>query len=268
MLYTAQAYVGLVRYADPTSDKAKSSQQAMEALAPLVRCPHLSQFWLSASVLSGDAGRRLLRSFQPQLKRLLLLKLTYSSRARPSAKDIRDSVSDILDAALPVSWLLPVRNIQPVSSVVVHWKLDVAAISKAATDTAAQGCTTVLRSPPSSLLGGLRFVIELQCTHETSRDGARGSGIRVYALTMRPGLPCGAVLSCTYILECVSDPTKRMRWVGPASLHTRDMGVWGRRDFFEVGVMPGGFDEAVWAAKGLPTSGSIVLQLTVKDLGM
>jgi hypothetical protein len=32
--------------------------------------------------------------------------------------------------------------------------------------------------------------------------------------------------------------------------------------------MPGGFDEAVWAAKGLPTSGSIVLQLTVKDLGM
>jgi hypothetical protein len=32
--------------------------------------------------------------------------------------------------------------------------------------------------------------------------------------------------------------------------------------------MAGAFDEAAWAAKGLPASGNIVLQLTVADVGM
>jgi hypothetical protein len=32
--------------------------------------------------------------------------------------------------------------------------------------------------------------------------------------------------------------------------------------------MSGGFDEAAWAAKGLPASGNMLLRLTVKDVGL
>lgn len=32
--------------------------------------------------------------------------------------------------------------------------------------------------------------------------------------------------------------------------------------------MPGGCDEAAWAAKGLPTAGSIMLKLSVQDVGV
>jgi hypothetical protein len=39
----------------------------------------------------------------------------------------------------------------------------------------------------------------------------------------------------------------------------------GFSDFFKVGCMSGGFDEVAWAGKGLPTSGSILLQMIVKD---
>jgi hypothetical protein len=40
----------------------------------------------------------------------------------------------------------------------------------------------------------------------------------------------------------------------------------GWSDFFGLGVMSAGFDEDAWAAKGLPTSGNIMLKLTVKDV--
>jgi hypothetical protein len=45
-------------------------------------------------------------------------------------------------------------------------------------------------------------------------------------------------------------------------------GAWGWRDYFNLGAMSGGFDEAACAAKKLPTSGSIKLRLTVSDVGM
>ncbi len=37
---------------------------------------------------------------------------------------------------------------------------------------------------------------------------------------------------------------------------------------FGLGVMSGGFVEAAWAAKGLPTSFSIVLRMITEDVGM
>jgi hypothetical protein len=68
VLYTAQAY----------ADKQDISEQQADTLARLVRCLHLSQFWLSAAALSGDAGKLLLRALQPQLQQQLLLKLAYT----------------------------------------------------------------------------------------------------------------------------------------------------------------------------------------------
>jgi hypothetical protein len=88
-----------------------------------VRCPHLSQFWLSASVLSDDADKRLLGALQPQLKRLLLLKPFCGPHVLWKIADI---------PGVPASWLLPAREIKPVSKAQVCWRLEVAAIKRAA----------------------------------------------------------------------------------------------------------------------------------------
>lgn len=40
----------------------------------------------------------------------------------------------------------------------------------------------------------------------------------------------------------------------------------GKDDFFGVGVISGGWDEAAWAAKGLPTHGYILLTATVSEV--
>jgi hypothetical protein len=46
---------------------------------------------------------------------------------------------------------------------------------------------------------------------------------------------------------------------------------WGNVDFFDIGVMSGGgagggWDEAAWAAKGLPTEGELEVQLTMQEV--
>jgi hypothetical protein len=43
----------------------------------------------------------------------------------------------------------------------------------------------------------------------------------------------------------------------------------GRQDFFVIGPMAagGGWDEAAWAAKGLPVSGELQLSLTMHSVG-
>jgi hypothetical protein len=101
VLYTAQAY------ADNLAKTGCDAQQAVDRLAPLVRCPHLSQHWLSASVLSDDADKLLLRGMQRQLP----LKIACRHDGRLLLTDIKAVVPDV-----PASWLLPVRDIQASNS--------------------------------------------------------------------------------------------------------------------------------------------------------
>lgn len=70
VLWTAQAYV---------STQATPEQQQAEAqqLAPLVRCPHLSQLWLTAMVASPHASKLLLGQYIPQIHRLLPYMMVY-----------------------------------------------------------------------------------------------------------------------------------------------------------------------------------------------
>ena len=37
-------------------------------------------------------------------------------------------------------------------------------------------------------------------------------------------------------------------------------------DFFSLGAMSGGWDDAAWAAKGLPASGELVFTLTITSV--
>ena len=141
MLLTAQAYAD--RLAGSGSNPAFHSL-VVKRLAPLVRCPHLSQLWLSASVLSDDADKLLLGK-QPQLKQLLLLKLASSTDASLSAEAVSKKIWSV-----PSSWLLPVRDIQPVHSARVDWQLDIAAIRQAALDSVSRQRTTILTSGGAS----------------------------------------------------------------------------------------------------------------------
>ena len=253
VLFTAQAYVDKLARAGFVI----SQQQAVEKLAPLVRCPHLSLSWLSASVLSDDADKMLLRGLQPQLKQLLLLKASRKSDTSLSAVKIKESVLNV-----PASWLLPVRDTTPVTSGSMQWELEVAAIREVAQKSFKQQSSTVLKSTPTCLLGGINWGIELYAYPK-----AEGTMIGVYARAK--SLPAGALCECSYSIECVGVALGVNSAKASKLFHNLERKTaWGWRDYFSLGPMSGGFDEAAWAAKGLPTSGSIVLKLTVADVGM
>jgi hypothetical protein len=190
VLLTAQAYAD--RLAGSGSNPAFHSL-VVKRLAPLVRCPHLSQLWLSASVLSDDADKLLLGK-QPQLKQLLLLKLASSTDASLSAEAVSKKIWSV-----PSSWLLPVRDIQPVRSAWVDWRLDIAAIRQAALDSVSRQRTTILTSPVSSQLGGVRWGIEVQCRWEPARQS---SMLGLFARAKN--LPAGSFCRCTFKLECIA----------------------------------------------------------------
>jgi hypothetical protein len=233
-------------------------------LAPLVRCPHLSQFWLSASVLSDTANKLLLRGLKPQLQQLLLLNSGCSSTA--AALSFDDFGSGVPVA--PASWLLPERDIQPISRAQVEWEVDVAAIRQAAQNSASQKRTVELKSPASCLLGGIMWHMLLQCVWDNSKQG---STVGLFAAAK--SLPAGTICRCMFSLECAGvdvagDIVSQRPAHGTRLFKTGSGGGWGVPDFFKVGCMPGGFDEAAWAAKGLPASGTIQLRLTVSDVGV
>jgi hypothetical protein len=142
----------------------------------------------------------------------------------------------------------------------MQWELDAATIRQAAQTSASQEKTIILKSPHSCLLGGISWGLELYCHH--SREGTK---IGLYARAR--SLPSGSLCRCTYHIECVGVDGVYVK--GTKLFHNeRDRSAWGRPDFFKLGPMAGAFDEAAWAAKGLPASGNIVLQLTVADVGM
>jgi hypothetical protein len=257
VLYTAQSYV------DNLAAAGRTVLHAVDRLAPLVRCPHLSQFWLSASVLSDDADKLLLRGLQHRLKRLLLLKQGVTAGSIVTAADIYANQDFPQD--MPASWGLPVRDIQPpVNSAQLEWQIDVLDIISAAQASGSQQQTTVLRSHPSKLLGGIRWCIELRCNWDASRQG---STIDAYVCALPPGLPVGAVRTYSLTGEWEEDP-ETVLFKATQTLQGTS-GVCSP-DCFGVGVMAGGFDQAAWVARGLPTDDFFYLSLrvTVEDVYM
>jgi hypothetical protein len=175
VLFTARTYV------DNLAAAGGDVQQAVNTLAPLVRCPHLSQLWLSASVLSDDTPQMLLHALQSQLKRLLQLKLARSLGTRGytnrsfTVADGRRRLAENIQVwipAAPASWLLPQRNISNITQRDMYWALDVSAIRQAAQDSASQQSVIQLRSPSSFLLKGDMWCMELECSWDASKQGS------------------------------------------------------------------------------------------------
>lgn len=102
-------------------DKASPRKQpaVKTALVPLIRCQHLSMYWLSSCVLSYDCN--LFDSVSRQVKSLLMARQT-DEHFKPLQPDLADGE---LMAEAPVSWLLGPRACSPVSSVKLVWAVSV-----------------------------------------------------------------------------------------------------------------------------------------------
>jgi hypothetical protein len=75
-------------------------------------------------------------------------------------------------------------------------------------------------------------------------------------------IPCDAWCSFAYTLKA----PPACSYGDTTSLQLGKKNYFGT-DLFEVGPMPGGWDEAAWAAKGLPASGTLPVKLTVSKVG-
>jgi hypothetical protein len=107
-------------------------------------------------------------------------------------------------------------------------------------------------------LQGLSWELMIECVFDKAWHGA-GSRLGVYCVPRN--LPKGTYATCSYQLQyTISSPTHTL----DAVLDRLQTGGQGWRDFFDLGVMAGGWDEAAWAAKGLPSHGTLQLKLKVK----
>lgn len=245
VLYTVRRYMAC-------ASDAASKQRIRERLGPLIRCQHLSLYWLMLSAFSEDAGSMPLAQLQPQLKPLVMLR---NANPRVTASELKELLK-----YPPSSWLLAPRSRHPVSAVQLTWELDVSKLREAAQRSAAQQEECRLTSPGiTPPLGGVVFGMVVVCKPEqVDSTPAVKVGLDAVAL----GLPHDA--SC-----CV---TMKMSVAGviPYPFDTQMLNSGDRLgwdDLLDLGPMAGGWDEVGWASKGLPTSGPVVLKLSVTGVG-
>jgi len=228
---------------------SQQKQTAAQKLAPLIRCPHVSPFWLSASVVSDDAPTLLLNQLSKQVGKLMAAQL-----AQP-VQPLKDPHKLVPGA--PASWALGKRASKPHSSVQVTWKLEVSKLRQAAQDSARQQKRVVLYYPTvSPPLGGIGWELEVVVVWDA---GKKGSLIGFFAVARN--VPAGMCLQYAYHFKASG---VAFQTSSPLLLPGE---MWGRRDIFKLGPLPSGWDEAAWASKGLPATGQLDLTLTVTSVG-
>jgi len=227
----------------------QQKQAAAERLAPLIRCPHVSPFWLSASVLSVDAPKLLLNLLSKQVGKLIMIQ-----QAQPGQplKEPRTLVP-----GAPFSWALDKRASKRPSSVQVTWELEVSKLRQASQGSARQKKTVFLESPTiSPPLGGIVWGLRFVASWDADK---KGSLIGFYAIPQN--VPAGMCLQYAVDLKAAGlSKSTTSPLVGPNRLD------WGWRDVFDLGPLPSGWDGAAWASEGLPATGQLDLTLTVTSV--
>jgi hypothetical protein len=241
VLYTAQEYVSQIR--ETTS--ASAATTALVALQLLVRAPQLSVSATAACALPERSTSRLLHPYQRQLKALLSLKhLAAADQLVQLSKQIFDA---------PASWQLGPRQLRPLSDGVrLQWQLPVEQLKQACKDSFAQQRSIEFFSPECSPpLGGLAWQLRLTCAQH-----AGGTVVGLWVGPRNP--PAGVFYSCRCSLQWDGVPQTLQGTPCPS------VKFKGYRNYLQLEPMAaGGWDEAAWAAKGLPTSGEMLLQLHV-----
>jgi hypothetical protein len=246
VLFTAEHYISHIRNSCDRSQWDFAKHQ----LARLTRCPHLSRYWLSASIAAEQAYMRLLADLRPQLRRLLL---------RDAQADYPVQSADLREgqqlAGAPPSWALGRRAIKSVGSVDLVWQLDVSQLRDAARRSFVSQCTQyVVCSEVSPPLGGIAFRMQLVCR---SKHG----GVEV-TLYCGPSLPEDMCYICRFTVEMEGLETATL------AMRTAQCGaMWGGwENVFGGGPMAEGWDEVAWAGRGLPTGGKLTIKLAVSEL--
>jgi hypothetical protein len=104
-------------------------------------------------------------------------------------------------------------------------------------------------------MGGIPFFVHFSFQVENG-------GVKLGVYYMPGSLPSDMLYTGKFRLQVESFDTRVSSLQKPLpGNRTR-----GWADFFSLGPMAGGWDEAAWAAKGLPTSGQLTIKLTVSDV--
>lgn len=227
----------------PNQDSSPEQQTAIrQRLAPLVRCHHLSQYWLAVSAMTAAAPELLLADLQPQLQQLLVLQAV-----RPGSVQERVCAHAKLQKLVPgapSSWSGGPRALRPVDSVELHWAVDVSAIREATQHCSAQQDRVELFSPGvTPLMGPMAFQLALN-VRWFHRSGRYMVGIQASPC----GVPSHAQVAFTGRI-LAGGVTFPFRLQVPICAEEG----WGKLDFFGLGAFAQGWDEVAWAAQGLPT---------------
>jgi hypothetical protein len=248
ILFTAEKYIDRIWSSCEPAQRDFAEQQ----LARQIRCPHLSRYWLSASVAEEKARMRLLAELRPQLRRLLLLREAQADYSVQSA-DLREGQQL---AGAPASWALGCRVFKPVGSVQLVWQLDVSKLRELARRSfTSQSHKDLFCSDTSPPLGGMAFGIKVACT---SKEG----GVEVGLHCGPEDLPEDMCYKGTFKLTVDGYNSLTLVMSKPNGGST-----WrGYSDFFGMGPVAEGWDEVAWAGRGLPTGGKLTIRLTVTEV--
>jgi hypothetical protein len=235
----------------------KSTSTAVNLiLAPHVRCQHLSMFWLSACVHSKDKALSAVFSpFKKQLKKLLMMRLADNDFVT------QDELQLHLTTA-PPSWRLGMRDVRDVHSVQLVWPLRISTLRSAAQRASSrQDLVEVKYAGVSAPMGGMTWSMLVQAVWDSDRQATRlglfcipRNAPRNCWYRFRGWVDVAGAPELSFIVDCSCLLT--------GSKGGRQEG-WGQDDFFDVGWMSGGWDEAVWVAGGLPAAGELRVTLTV-----
>jgi hypothetical protein len=242
VLYTALRYVEHL-------DSVQGREAAKVALSKCIRCVRLSQRNLLALATTTDCP---LFSKQQQGQLLQVLSLCLES-----AEHCVDAVNSCRSFEVPPAWLQPQRNcLVPAAAKSITWHVNVVDIKTAcrAAATTGQNITHLKSSPITAPVSGLAFGLVLQVA--ACRDTA-GACVGVYVDAKCLPRPC---INLSFKVTAVN--TRHS-----CSIRRMISKSFGWPNFFGVGPMGGdGWDEAAWAAAGLPLEGHLELQLTVEPL--
>jgi hypothetical protein len=230
-------------------------EKIRKALAPLVRAPHLSLFALSCATFmdSGVLSKEQLFELHPYPLRSLL-SLQQAAPAEQVAGLLNEHWDTFED--FPASWRLGPRHIRPLEGCVrLEWRLPVEQLKQACRDSFVQRGAVKIHSPESTPpMGGQAWELLVQCAQE---DG--GTVVGLYA---GPQLSDFLWWKCKYTALCNGVTVFSDRGITPK--------IYSRGVTSICGLAPmaaGGWDDAVWAAAGLPTAGEILLELHVYSVG-
>jgi hypothetical protein len=234
---------------------------ATAALAKLVRAPHLSGTVLSGQLLSSSSSTMLLAGYSSQLRKLASYKLATGGAPVPA------EVYSLMPAvpAVPAAWRLGTRQLITADPVQLVWKLPVRKIAQACRDSAAGNKTVCIYCPISSpVFGGTAWRLLLVC-EQAHDNGERVTKVGLYATPGKSSRMFGddVVVVWKFTIACTSAGIiHELQCPGSCS-------DYGLDNLFDVRVKSeaGGWDEAAWAAKGLPVSGEVELTLRMLSVG-